>query len=98
MNCHANKCIECTVQQCAHHCENENYCSLDRILVGTHEVNPTVDQCTDCKSFRKKEGVFRGSFPLPRFFLDEVPRNEYHSVNIYSSFPAGTQFFHKFPV
>ena len=54
MNCHANKCIECTVQQCAHHCENENYCSLDRILVGTHEVNPTVDQCTDCKSFSKK--------------------------------------------
>ena len=51
---HANKCIECTVQQCAYHCENENYCSLDRILVGTHETNPTVDQCTDCKSFRKK--------------------------------------------
>ncbi len=54
MNCHANKCIECTVQQCAYHCENENYCSLDRILVGTHETNPTMDQCTDCKSFRQK--------------------------------------------
>ncbi len=54
MKCNANKCIECTVHQCAYHCENENYCSLDRILVGTHEANPTVDQCTDCKSFRKK--------------------------------------------
>ena len=54
MNCHANKCIECTVQQCAYHCNSENYCSLDRILVGTHEANPTQDQCTDCKSFRKK--------------------------------------------
>ena len=54
MNCHANKSVECTVQQCANHCETENYCSLDRILVGTHEANPTVDQCTDCKSFRKK--------------------------------------------
>ena len=54
MNCHANKCIECTVQQCAHHCQAENYCSLDRILVGTHEQNPAMDQCTDCKSFRKK--------------------------------------------
>ena len=54
MNCHANKSIECTVQQCAHHCDEANYCSLDRILVGTHEGNPTVDQCTDCKSFRKK--------------------------------------------
>ncbi len=54
MNCHANKCIECTVSSCAHHCSSENYCSLDRILVGTHEENPTMDQCTDCKSFRKK--------------------------------------------
>ncbi len=54
MNCHANKCIECTVAQCAYHCDQENYCSLDRILVGTHESNPTMDQCTDCKSFRKR--------------------------------------------
>ncbi len=54
MNCHANKSIECTVQQCAHHCGDANYCSLERILVGTHEANPTMDQCTDCKSFRKK--------------------------------------------
>ena len=54
MNCNANKSIECTVSQCAHHCESANFCSLDRILVGTHEANPTMDQCTDCKSFRKK--------------------------------------------
>ena len=54
MNCNANKSIECTVQQCTHHCGHENYCSLDKILVGTHEMNPTADQCTDCKSFRKK--------------------------------------------
>lgn len=54
MNNNANKSIECTVQQCANHCQSENYCALDKILVGTHEANPTVDQCTDCKSFRKK--------------------------------------------
>lgn len=54
MNCNANKSIECTVHQCAHHCNAENYCSLDKILVGTHEGNPTQDQCTDCMSFRKK--------------------------------------------
>ena len=42
------------VQQCKHHCSNENYCSLNQILVGTHEANPTQDQCTDCKSFRMK--------------------------------------------
>ena len=54
MSCHANKCIACTVQQCAYHCNDEDYCSLDRIMVGTHEMNPTAEQCTDCKSFRKK--------------------------------------------
>ena len=54
MNSHANKCVECTVSECAHHCQSENYCSLDKILVGTHESNPTMDQCTDCMSFRRK--------------------------------------------
>ena len=49
-----NHCISCTVQQCRNHCGTENYCSLDRILVGTPEYNPTEDQCTDCKSFRKR--------------------------------------------
>ncbi len=54
MSCKANKSIGCTVSQCAHHCTSENYCSLDHILVGTHEADPTMDQCTDCKSFEKK--------------------------------------------
>lgn len=54
MNCNANKAIECTVQQCAYHCDKENYCSLEHILVGTHETNPTETSCTDCKSFRVK--------------------------------------------
>lgn len=54
MKCNANKSIECTVSQCAYHCDTENYCSLDRILVGTHEAAPTQEQCTDCMSFRKK--------------------------------------------
>ena len=54
MECHANKCIECTVQQCAHHCAGSDYCSLDHIVVGTHEENPTVNECTDCKSFCRK--------------------------------------------
>ena len=50
----SNPCIACTVQQCVHHCGADNHCSLDRISVGTHEHNPTEDQYTDCKSFRKK--------------------------------------------
>lgn len=54
MSCNANKCIACTVQQCKFHCDDADYCSLERILVGTHEMDPTQNQCTDCKSFVKK--------------------------------------------
>jgi len=54
MDCRANHCIECSVTQCKHHCETENYCALEKIRVGTHEQNPSVDQCTDCMSFVKK--------------------------------------------
>ncbi len=49
-----NQTIKCTVQQCTHNDCQEQYCTLDSIMVGTHELNPTVDQCTDCKSFQKK--------------------------------------------
>ncbi len=49
-----NKCIECHVTQCANHSTCGEYCALDRITVGTHEGNPTMDQCTDCLSFQKK--------------------------------------------
>lgn len=56
MDCsNANRAIGCTVQQCEHHCGSENYCTLDRINVGTHEQNPTVCQCTDCESFKLKK-------------------------------------------
>ena len=53
-NCKANHCIECSVYNCVNHCEQEEYCSLDRIRVGTHEADPTMDQCTDCQSFQMK--------------------------------------------
>lgn len=53
-NCKVNECIKCTVTQCAHHCNDKNYCSLECIQVGTHEANPTMDQCTDCQSFLLK--------------------------------------------
>ena len=53
-NCKANKSIECHVTQCGHHCAGENFCSLDRVCIGTHEKNPSMDQCTDCLSFVKK--------------------------------------------
>ena len=50
----ANKSIGCTVTQCKYHCSGENYCSLDKIQVVTHESNPTMSQCTDCSSFAPK--------------------------------------------
>lgn len=51
----ANKSIGCTVQQCEFHCQQENYCSLPKIQIGTHEQNPTMCQCTDCQSFKVKK-------------------------------------------
>ena len=53
-HCKANKCIECSVSSCGHHCDTENYCSLDRIRGGTHETNPSMEQCNDCLSFVTK--------------------------------------------
>ena len=54
-NCnHANKAIACTVTNCRNHCDTADYCSLERIQVGPHEANPTMDQCTDCQSFQLK--------------------------------------------
>jgi len=52
--CTPNRAIQCTVNNCAHHCQKEQYCGLPSITVGTHETNPTMDQCTDCKSFKLK--------------------------------------------
>ncbi|MBR5543197.1 MAG: DUF1540 domain-containing protein [Oscillospiraceae bacterium] len=56
MNDNPNKSIHCSVTSCMHHCQNVDYCSLDAIKVGTHEKNPTQDQCTDCLSFSLKGG------------------------------------------
>ena len=50
----ANESIKCTVSQCRYHLDEENYCSLDCIRVGTHEPNPTTPLCVDCNSFVKR--------------------------------------------
>ena len=55
MGCNnANKSIGCTVYQCQYNCGTENYCTLVKINVGTHETNPSQIQCTDCESFKAK--------------------------------------------
>lgn len=49
-----NESIGCTVNNCTHHAQTENYCTLAKIQVGTHETNPTKVECTDCQSFVNK--------------------------------------------
>ena len=52
-NCTPNSAIKCSVTNCAHHCQDVDHCGLTSIQVGTHEANPSMDQCTDCQSYRK---------------------------------------------
>lgn len=53
-NSNINQSIECSVFQCRYHNENEPYCALNKIKVGTHEDDPSQQECTDCESFEKK--------------------------------------------
>jgi hypothetical protein len=50
-----NKSIECSVTQCEYNAKNVNYCTLNKIKVGTHESDPTVPECTDCLSFKARK-------------------------------------------
>ena len=52
-----NLSIGCSVNNCEYHSTSENYCTLDKIMVGTHEKNPTKIECTDCQSFKAKARV-----------------------------------------
>ena len=54
INKQANRSIECLISNCEHHCSGENFCSLNKIVIGTHEANPTQSQCTDCMSFKNR--------------------------------------------
>lgn len=50
----ANKSIGCVVNNCMHHCQHEQYCSLDKIQIGSHRENPKTELSTDCMSFELK--------------------------------------------
>lgn len=54
--CSANRSIRCSVKQCKNHCQDQDFCSLDSISVGTHESDPTMCECTDCESFAVRSG------------------------------------------
>lgn len=45
-----NESIKCSVQQCKYN-NKQDYCTLNQIMVGTHEANPSMVECTDCESF-----------------------------------------------
>lgn len=46
-----NPSIGCTVNECKYHCKDDNYCTLQSIEVGKHEVHAKDVKCTDCNSF-----------------------------------------------
>ncbi|MEG0307213.1 MAG: DUF1540 domain-containing protein [Clostridium sp.] len=46
-----NQSIKCTITNCKNHCCSDDYCTLNQIQVGTHEADPKMVECTDCKSF-----------------------------------------------
>ena len=52
-SCTPNSAIKCSVTSCAHHWSEVDHCGLSAIQVGTHEKNPSMDQCTHCMSFTK---------------------------------------------
>ena len=54
MNQNKNESIACSIHNCVHHAGTVDYCTLDKIHVGTHEMNPTKKDCTDCDSFKYK--------------------------------------------
>ncbi|GAA0726190.1 DUF1540 domain-containing protein [Clostridium malenominatum] len=49
-----NNSIACRVDECKFHCKDDDYCTLDQILVAKHEPVAKTVECTDCASFEKK--------------------------------------------
>lgn len=53
-NNNPNTSIRCTVEQCVHHCGEVQYCGLQAVQIGTHEKDPTQQECVDCESFKRR--------------------------------------------
>lgn len=47
-----NNSIGCTVNECKFHCQDDNYCTLNKIEVIKHESVAKTAECTDCASFK----------------------------------------------
>ena len=51
-----NHSIKCSVDECAHHAQSQNYCTLNEINVGCCSPKATSCDCTECASFAKSKG------------------------------------------
>lgn len=54
-----NKSIQCTVDECKYHAVDNEYCTLDKILVSKHEDIATDVRCTDCESFEVSKDCYK---------------------------------------
>ncbi len=58
----SNPSIKCTVSQCAFHCPDTNYCSLDEIKVSRCAAQVTSSAGTECASFTCRPDCKKGLF------------------------------------
>ncbi|ABG87553.1 DUF1540 domain-containing protein [Clostridium perfringens] len=49
-----NSSIGCTVNECKYHCNEDNYCTLNKIEVVKNTAEACSTECTDCGSFERK--------------------------------------------
>jgi hypothetical protein len=53
-----NPSIGCIVSECQYHSEADDYCTLDKIMVGRTEQYSSTSKETDCESFISKRDNF----------------------------------------
>ena len=46
-----NESIGCTVNECKFHCLEDNYCTLNKIMVTKNKPEAKTTETTDCASF-----------------------------------------------
>ena len=46
-----NPSIQCGVCECKYHANQEDYCTLNKIMVGKNQDPVNDEKATDCKSF-----------------------------------------------
>lgn len=46
-----NESIGCTVNECKFHCHEDNYCTLNKIMVTKNKPEARTTETTDCASF-----------------------------------------------